>query len=257
MRNYLAVVMALNVLVHWLLLLGVDNLSGYPHRIVRCLLAALIGGIQSGACLLPSFAFLGNLLWRLAFLGITGAAAYGIDGSGFRRTMLFVLLSMAFSGVTAGAVHGGIWSAVAGGSIFCLAGYLGLVALNGCREYVEVELQKDGKIEKLLALRDTGNTLRDPVSGESVLVTDAKSAEVLLGLSKQQLRCPVETVASGTVQGLRLIPYRAVGQSCGMLVAIRLDRVRIGSWQGSAVVAFAPEGLGENLTYRALTGGML
>ncbi len=257
MRNYLSVVIGLNVLVHWMLMLGVNRLSGYPQRSARYLLAALIGGVHSGLCLLQHFAFLSNLLWRCIFLCLTGAVAYGTDRSGIRRTMLFMLLSMAFSGVAAGAANGGAWSAVSGGVIFCVAGYFGMDALADRREYVEVELQKDGKRETLMALRDTGNTLRDPVSGQSVLVADAKSAEVLLGLSKQQLRCPVETVASGTVQGLRLIPYRAVGQSCGMLVAIRLEQVRIGSWQGSAVVAFAPEGLGENLTYRALTGGML
>ena len=104
-----------------------------------------------------------------------------------------------------------------------------------------------------LPRRGRGNRLTDPVTGQSVLVADDRSAQTLLGLTRQQLRSPVETVASGAVPGLRLVPYRAVGQAAGLLVAIRLDKVRIGKWEGSSLVAFAPEGLDGN--YRALTGG--
>lgn len=257
MKNYLAAMIALHVLVHWMLLLGINRLSGYPQQAVRSLLAALFGGIYSGICLLPNFVFLGDLLWRCVFLLLVGWIAFGFDRSGVKRAMLFILLSMALGGVANNAESSGGGAAITGGVAFCLVSYFGLRNLTSKQEYVEVELWKDGKRQKLLALCDTGNTLRDPVSGENVLVADAKSAEVLLGLSKQQLRCPVETVASGKIRGLRLIPYRAVGQSNGMLVAIRLDQVRIGGWRGSTVVAFAPEGLGENHTYRALTGGWI
>ena len=254
---YLTVVMILNIMVHFLLLLATNRLTGYPQCVARCLLGAGIGGVYGAVCMLPVLHFLGNILWRCGFLCVMGLAAYGISKSGIQRCMLFLLLNMAMGGIASGAGTGGIWSAIAGGVIFCVAGYLGLCTLATRQEYVEVELRKGEKQEKLLALRDTGNTLRDPVSGQSVLVADARSADALLGLSRQQLRSPVETVASGVVQGLRLIPYRAVGQPGGMLVAIRLEQVRIGSWQGSAVVAFAPDGLGEENTYRALTGGIL
>ena len=90
-----------------------------------------------------------------------------------------------------------------------------------------------------------------------MLVADAKCAKTLLGLTKEQLGRPVETVAAGDITGLRLMPFRTVGRSAGMLLAIRLDHVRIGTKWGSAVVAFAPEGLGEGNSYRALMGGTL
>lgn len=257
MRNYLAAMIVLHVLVHWMLLLGVNRVAGYPQNTVRSLAAAGIGGVYGSLCLIPDLAFMGNLLWRCVFLLLMGLAAFGFGRSGIKRAMLFILLSMAFNGLAMGNESKDGWSAMAGGIVFCLVSYFGLRNLKVQQKYVEVELWKGGKQQKLLALCDTGNTLQDPVSGQSVLVADAKSAEVLLGLSKQQLRCPVETVKSGVVRGLRLIPYRAVGLSNGMLVAIRMDQVRIGSWQGSAVVAFAPDGLGENQIYRALTGGWL
>lgn len=257
MGNFLPVMMAVHILVHWLLLLGINRLVGYRQCALRCAIAAGIGGIYGSFCLLPNFAFLGNLFWRCVFLLLMGLIAYGFHLDGAKRAMLFILLSMALSGVATVSESGNGASAVIGGAVFFFISYFALRYLTTQQEYVEVELCNGGKQQKLLALRDTGNTLRDPVSGQNVLIADAKSAEVLLGLSKQQLHCPVETVASGVVRGLRLIPYRAVGQSNGMLVAIRMEHVRIGRWKGSAVVAFAPEGLGENHSYRALTGGWI
>ena len=256
MRNYLIVGVLLNMLVELLLLLAANHVSGFPPCLPRCFFAMGIGGIYSALCLLPAFHFMGSLLWRCVFLWIMGVIAYGFDGSGIGRTMAFLLLSMALGGVVLGIGEGGILSSVVGGLLFCIVGYCGLQTMSAQQTYVEVELSKGDKREKMLALRDTGNRLCDPVSGQQVLVADAKSAATLLGLTKQQLRCPVETVAAGQIAGLRLIPYRTVGQPAGLLVGIRLDRVRIGQWQGSAVVAFAPDGLGEG-NYRALTGGMI
>ena len=107
----------------------------------------------------------------------------------------------------------------------------------------------------LTALRDSGNTLQDPVTGESVLVIGPKAAEQLTGLNPQQLRTPLESL--GSLPGLRLIPYKAVGCSGGMLLAKRFERVKIGKKWGRVLVAFAPEGLGEGQMYQALTGGAL
>ena len=107
---------------------------------------------------------------------------------------------------------------------------------------------------ELIALRDTGNTLRDPVTGERVLVLSAEVAWDLLGLTRQQLEAPLETL--GQVPGLRLIPYRAVGRESGMLLGKVLDDVTIGTWRGKALAAFDPGGLGGQTMYQALTGGV-
>ena len=127
----------------------------------------------------------------------------------------------------------------------------------GGREYVPVELTYGEKTVSIVALRDSGNTLRDPVSGEQVLVVSGEVAEKLTGLTQEQLRAPLKTLMCRPVPGLRLIPYRAVGQAGDMLLAMRFDGVKIGSRMQSAVVAFAAEGLGRGDVYQALTGGVI
>ena len=104
-----------------------------------------------------------------------------------------------------------------------------------------------------LSVEDTGNLLRDPITGRQVLVVGGDVALELTGLTQEQLRSPVESI--GALPGLRLIPYRNVGNSSGFLLALRLQNVKIGKWKGSTLVAFAPEGLSSEGAYQALTGG--
>lgn len=253
MQVYLDLLMLLNFLVDFLLILGANRLCGHPPGAGRAALAAGLGGVYAGACVLPGFAFLGNVLWRIVSLGLMAWIAFGTNKSTVRRGVVFLLLSMALGGVAMGLGNGSFWSLLlAALGVFGLC-KLGFRGTPGSQQFVPVELSYGDKRVQLTALRDTGNTLRDPVTGRQVLVVDASTAGKLTGLSVQQLKKPVESVTA--LPGLRLIPYRAVGQAGGLLLALKIPQAKIGSWQGSALVAFAPEGLGSDGTYQALTGG--
>lgn len=257
MRVYLDLVMGLNFLVDFLLILGTNRLAGHPLGWKRSAAGAGIGAGYSGACFLPGFHFLGNGLWRLIFLALMGAAAFGMDRSGWKRCGIFVLLSMALGGMALTLNgRGGAVALIAAVSIWGLC-RMGLGGRCGGREFVPVEIAYGGRCLRLTALRDTGNGLQDPVTGESVLVIGPEAAANLLGLTQSQLQNPVETLKQRTVPGLRLIPYRSVGQPGGMLLGLRMKEVTVGDRRGSVLVAFAPARIGGNEGYQALTGGVL
>lgn len=257
MRVYLDAVIVLNFLVDFLLLLGTNRLSGFPLSAGRAAAAAALGGFYGGACLLPGFRFLGNTLWRVVALALMGVIAFGWNRSALRRCILFALLSMALGGIAIGLGSGNFISLLMSAAAVCMMCVVGFRGKVGDREYVPVVLTYRNKKVSIMALRDTGNTLTDPVTGQSVLVAGPEAAQALLGLTKHQLHDPVGTLAEGIIPGLRLIPYRSVGQPGGMLLALRLDGVHIGKWQGSKLVAFAPEGLDSEGAYQALTGGIV
>lgn len=253
MEEYINVVAVLNFLVDLLLLLAANRLTGHPPGARRCALGAALGGLYGAACLLPGFRFLGNALWRLVSMGLMSAVAFGMSVSGARRGFVFCLLTMALSGaalIIGGGGIGGLLGGLALVGIFTLAGFRGKLGEGG---YVPVELSYGDKTLRLTALRDTGNTLRDPVTGQPVLVVDAQAAQTLTGLTPQQLRDPVQTM--GSLPGLRLVPYRSVGQPAGLMLAMKFKEVKIGSRRQSALVAFAPDRLGTEGAYQALTGG--
>ena len=118
-----------------------------------------------------------------------------------------------------------------------------------------LKIVHEDRTASMIALKDTGNTLRDPVTGEQVLVISPEIAGRLTGLTVGQLRNPLETLAVSPVPGLRLIPYPEVGNTGGFLLAKRFEEVTIGEKTQSALVAFAAEGLGTGEIYQALTGG--
>ncbi len=249
---YLLWVVVMNAVVNLLLLLCTDRLSDHITNYARTTLAALLGGLYAGSCLLPGFYFLGNFCWRIVGFGLIALVAYGIFAGTFRKGLLFSFLSLALSGAMVNIGKGNGAGGIAIAAILLVLSYLGFRGRMDGTSYVPIELNYMGKLLRLTALQDTGNTLRDPITGRSVLVVGADAAHKLTGLTKDQLRNPVETM--GAIPGLQLIPYSSVA-SRGFLLALRLQNVRIGKWQGSSLVAFAPEGLGSEGAYQALTGG--
>ena len=252
---YLDLLIILNFLVDFLLLVGTNRLAGYPNGIKKCLLAGILGAAYAGLAVMPGFYFLGNGLWRIVFLLMMGGIAFGWNRSGIQRGAIFLLLSMALGGVASGLNTKSFWTLVGAGLVIYLLCRMGF--RGGQKEYVPVELCWNDQHMSLVALKDTGNNLRDPVSGEQVLVAGADVGEKLLGLTADQLSHPVETMASGVLPGMRLIPYHTVGTTGGLLIAVRFCGAKIGDTYGDPLVAFAPEVLARGEVYQMLTGGVI
>ncbi len=257
MEIYLDLVLILNFFVDFLLILGTNRLSGFPPEWKKSLLAAVLGSVYAGLCFLPGLSFLASLFWRLIFLMLMSVVAFGWGKNALRRGVLFVFLSMALGGIALGIGNGGFWALVLSAIGVCLMCLLGFAGKACGSQYVPIEIVHGGKKVHLTALVDTGNTLRDPVSNEPVLVVDGEIGQRLLGLTQRQLCTPVETVACGTIPGLRLVPYHAVGQPMGMLLAIWVEQLQVAGKQSQALVAFAPQRIGQGKNYEALAGGLM
>lgn len=254
MAVYAVLVGAVSYAVNFMLLLGTNRLLEERSNLPAIGIGALIGGLHSGLCVLTKFHYFAGSLWNVIVLFGSALVSFGVHKHTVGKCVLFVLLSVSLSWLTAGT-GGGVWMHLIGGAgilFLCIT----LVRKNkSARDLLPVELTyKDEKIS-LWALQDTGNTLRDPISGNPVLIVGPKVAQRLVGLTQQQLENPVESL--GCLPGLRLIPYHTVGTSKGLLLGMRIPHTKIGKWQGSSIVAFAPCGLGERQNYQALTGGSL
>ena len=256
MLVYLDGILLLNFLVDLLLLLGTNRLSGFPAE-PRLVWAALMGAVFAACCVLPGFRFLGNFFWRLVGLLLMGSVAFGWNRSAIRRTCIFAILSMALGGLALNLHRISFPALILGAAGTWAICYGAVGGRIGGREYVTVEIPVGGDVLSVIALKDTGNHLRDPVTGESVLVVAGEIAARLTGLTPSQLSAPLETLGANPWMGLRLIPYHAVGQENGMLLGKRFANVKMGGRRRSVLVAFAPEGLGQGEGYQALTGGIV
>ena len=253
---YLDLVVLLNFLVDGLLLVGANRLTGHPPGWKRCALAAAMGGIYAGVCMLPGGSFLGNPLWRMVCLSAMAMIAYGWNLGALRRGAIFVLLSMALGGMALGVGNGNFGSLVLAAAGVALLCTMGICSPVGMEKYQNVELYWHGEKIKLTALVDTGNTLRDPITGGSVLVVGMDVGS-RLGISREMICDPITGLTKQKLPSARLIPYRAVGKPGGMLLLLRFDRVLLGGKEISPMVAFAPEEIGRQEGYQALAGGVL
>ena len=168
---------------------------------------------------------------------------------------IFAVLVLAAGGMAESMGQGRIWMSVVAAGVVWLLCSAGFDRNSGDGEYVPVEVREGESTIRLLALRDTGNGLRDPITGEQVTVVGTELAVKLTGLTPEQLRDPMTTILKAPIPGLRLIPYRAVGCTGGLLLGKRFSDVRIGPWHGSAILGFCGEGFGTGENYQALVGG--
>ena len=250
---YLDGVIGLNFLVDWCLLMGVNRLAGYRGGAGRAAAGAAVGGGYAGMCMVPSLSFLSAGLWRMVSLGLMSTAAFGWNRGAVRRGVLFVLLSFAMGGLVMSVDTGNFTGLVLCAGMLTGLCHWGFQGKGGAEQIVDVRIRFRGKQLLLRALVDTGNALRDPLTGKGVLVADGLCAWELAGLSRDELKDPALTVTRRQDLPLRLIPYRTVGEA-GMLLALRCDSVKIGKEEAGAVVAFSARDFvpGE---FRALTGG--
>lgn len=235
------------VIVVDILLLSVSGqMLGLRPGWIRILLGALAGSVIAVSGLIPALGFCSHILWRICGLVISVLLTFGFHGPIIQAILLFLLLHLSLGNLTgSGNEMTSSLLGAAGIALVCT-----LVKKRG--QLVDVSLTYRGKTLHFTALRDTGNELRDPVTGEGVLVVSETIARTLTGLPGEALADPVQSIA--LLPGLRLIPYKTVGNA-GFLLAMRIADARIGDRKGSVIVAFSPHNLGRN--YQGLTGGML
>ena len=257
MLDYRCLVVVLGFFVNFLLLIGTNRLRHTPANIGRCALGAAVGGLHCAMCFIPGFDFLGNLLWRMVcILGIC-CVAFGLSRESIIKGCVFVFLTLALEGILTSVGKGDALTMTIGAAALFILCILGSLESTQIGKRLPVIIQKGNVIKKIVALHDTGNTLKDPITGQPVLVLDGTLARELAGLSMEQLLSPIDTMASAAKPGLRLIPFRSVGCSCGMMLAMRVDQVVINGIKSGNLVAFAPQTIGSSSTYQALSGGIV
>ena len=279
---YIDQVFALNLLLDYLLLIATARLAGTPLQRKRLLLCATLGGAYAAIVFLPGCSLLGHPLLRLCTGLVIALLAYWPLQHRVRMTALFFLISGALGGIVLAlglsigyrgnilcALYDGRFSwPLLVGTTLGLDLLLHLLFRQGARhgegELMRIQISVNGKEQQIIALHDTGNTLRDPVNGQPVLVMeenclqdlwDAETEEIMRRTSSAE-----ETIASlhrcGRGLGFTLLPFHSVGVSSGILLAVRSDYIRVGRANyPRAWIALTKNAVSDGGAYHALWGG--
>lgn len=273
----------MQLLIQYLLLLGSARLGGTRTSLWRIGMAAAIGAAYAVGVILPQATLLRQPGVMAVVLATMFWLAFGSRVSAVRQAFCYLMISLALCGAVVGvAALIGSDTTIARGTFLYPVSFRAMVLMAGlaylvCRAATvhagsepaiqRAELSLEGRRVRLPALVDTGNQLRDPLTGKAVMVADWDTARELLPpaatplLTKEAFANPASLLPKLREQCPQLrvffVPYRAVGGS-GILLAVRCDRVSINAREiQGGLVAFSPNLLDETGHYRALTGGKL
>ena len=269
---YLDSIIFLNTAVDYLLLLLAGKLAGAVLRRRRYCLAAILGGAYAGAAALPPLALLGALPLALLWAGVMGLAAYGDQARPWRCTGVFLALSAAFGGavwavsLAGGGVPGAVSLRVLVLSFAACYALFSLLFRHSARtppgEILPVTAVFAGKDSSFRALRDTGCSLFDPMTGRGVLVAERKvilpllpaGAEAALEIRDPLLLLEALHALPGLRGSFRLLPYAAVGVESGLLPVFRPDLLSVDGKPAELLLALSPTPLSPDGSYQAVVG---
>lgn len=253
---YLDVLAAVNLAMDYLLLLATARIAGVFVPRVRLLIGAAVGAAYAVCAVLPATTFLQHGLCELAAgVGMVALVFAPCKGRLMRVSVVFGLVSCACAGavMALGQATGAMLRV--GGAYYldvplrvvvpsallcwCASGLLfrGTAGQNGAeRPSAQAELAFAGKRATVHLLCDTGNTLCEPVTGRPALLLDRYAAARLLpselagvvsGLRSDNAGDQMASLPDAWRTRFCLLPYRAVGQNSGLLLAFRLDDVHM------------------------------
>lgn len=190
-----------------------------------------------------------------------------------RVTLVFYLVSFAMGGITIGIMYFlGIMGVTQNTAVYL--GPMGYVyILLGCiltwvifsffaafvkgrmvreRTWADVEIAMEGRSVAMKGMVDTGNFLKDPLTGKPVMIISSEAAkrflpEELVAEAMKGEKTPVLPEAilnSSYANRIRMIPFQSIGEERGYLIGIRPDEIRIGlhNGRGSDRTVTASEG---------------
>lgn len=252
---YADVLLGINFLIDYLLLLFCARLSGRRLLRKRMLCGALLGAFTSLVIFLPPLSFWPMTLLKAGTAVLMVRIAYTWLGWKvfLRDSFLFFTVSFLLAGICLG-----LWLGLGTAGVLCYNGvtyfdvslqtllcsmtaayllmtvYARLRALPKGEQYTAV-LIRNGRRIRLAAIRDSGNRLLEPFSGEPAAVADLRAVQELLTAEEiAAVLCP-ELMAGETRAGMRLIPCQTACGT-GAMAAFRPDRLVVEGEEGAMAV---------------------
>jgi len=287
---YVDAVVLANSLVNALLLWAAARLAGVRFRPWRLALAALVGGAYSLALYVPGGEVVCGLWGKLAvsvimvlvaFLPATAAGLLKLTACLYCVAFTFAGCAFAVASFVRAPAPAGVgpfyveldsWRLAlalgAGAAVVAVAWRVVGPRLWPGLLYVGLEISLGGRTARLVGLVDSGNRLRDPLTGAPVIIVEY---EAMSHLVPAELRAAFEGPGSDPVgyvgraaqpgspwaSRLRVLPYRSIGKKDGMMVGLRPDGVALAGAGGpdcgrAAVIGIYPRPLGSDARYQAL-----
>ena len=268
---YLDILFLINFSMDLLCFYLASRIMSVRMPVPRAVLASVLGGIYADAALCIAPAGVMSLVIDLLVCFLMCAFVFGKRNGFFFPTIVYFSVSMALGGfmsaifnllnrmgMNKAELREDSGDGISVWLFAILAAVSGLMTLAGGRFFrrsssqkrVELNISYEEKQTRLCAMVDSGNLLREPISGRACVALDSKRAEEVF-CHEIAVLSRLSGVDGGTLSSLsgknarrvRLVPTSTASGS-GMLIGVRADRVTVvgkkGEYEVDCIIVLCP-----------------
>ncbi len=268
MTVYLDVVMLENLCMNYIILFATGYIMKIKMKQLRIVASSILGGAYAVVAyleILPIYSSFGMKIILSILMVYIAFRPKGVKNL-FKQLIIFYLTSFAFGGCAFALLYfirpqdilmrNGVYVGTYPIKVALLGGIVGFIITYIAFKIVKTKLHKKDMIyeikieieEKTLDLKamlDTGNLLKDPISGMPVVVVEKNS---LYSILPTKLLDNIEKLIGGEGESLldqieekeylsrfRMIPFSSIGKQNGLMLGFKADKVVIEKEEGECV----------------------
>lgn len=259
MTIYLDIILCENLLMNYIILFATYVIikPKTKHPQIRMILSSLLGSIYAIIVYLNILSIYTNLLAKITLSVVMVYIAFAPPNVKqlLKQILIFYLVSFIFGGCTFALIYflkpenvemkNGVFVGIYPIKIGLIAGVIAFIItqiafkinkskLNNKNTFIEIELYNKNKMTKTKALLDSGNMLKEPISQKPVIVVEKA---ILSKIIPEEVLDYIEKIVGGDDQEknemqeylskIRMVPFMSLGKENGMLIGIRLDKIKI------------------------------
>lgn len=254
MYIYAEYLIAENFLINLMILYLLKVLTKSKVRKFRLIVSALIGAVYTLVVFFPKLRIFATFIMKICISILMIIVAFNPEKflKFIKLIALFYIITFAFAGASLALFYLTEDKVYIGNGIFYIKDsiiiILPLAILLSCllfwivwsyiskrrkREYIVVSIILNGMQKDVIALLDTGNSLKDPITNTPVIIVEFSAIKELLPLDIQgvfsaytndnlELLSSVMQKSTDKVK-FRLIPFKSLGKNNGLLIGFKPD----------------------------------
>lgn len=260
MTIYLDIILCENLLMNYIILFATYVIikPKTKHPQIRIILSSLIGSVYAVIVYLNILSIYSNIFAKIILSVVMVYVAFNAKNAKtlLKQILIFYLVSFIFGGCTFALIYfikpenvkmkNGVFVGVYPLKVGLIAGAIAFVTtqiafkinkskLNNKNTFFNIQLYYKNQSITVKALLDSGNMLKDPISQAPVIIVERESlSEIIpekvldyigniIGGDETENKQDIQEYLSK----IRMVPFMSLGKENGMLVGIRLDKIKI------------------------------
>ena len=260
MTIYLDIIFVENILMNYIILFATLVILKVKNKWqqIRLLLSGIIGSVYAIIVYLDILPIYSGIIAKAILSIVMVYVAFNPQSIKqlFKQLLIFYLTSFIFGGCTFALIYfirpenvqmrNGVFVGMYPIKVAIIGGVIGFIItqiafkinknkLNTKNTIFDIQIYYEDKTINIKALLDSGNMLKDPVSDIPVIIIEK---EIMYKIIPKNILDYIEKIMKGDeaeanygiqnyISKIRMVPFMSIGKENGMLVGIRLDKIKI------------------------------